>query len=110
MQTSRYNDQFTIFIADDTHDPSSDDRKVNLVILFVPLNRISFANNCIDYCLHLYSFVRGKGAIVVLASAASDTPSAELAVYGATKVTKVMFRVVSVVCCPDLPVLIRRKS
>ena len=33
----------------------------------------------------------------MLASAASDTPSAELAVYGATKVTKVMFRVVSVV-------------
>ncbi len=31
---------------------------------------------------------RGKGAIVIMASSCSETPAAELAVYGATKVRK----------------------
>ncbi len=29
---------------------------------------------------------RGRGAVVVMASSAADTPAAEIAVYGATKV------------------------
>ena len=34
----------------------------------------------------LFLHFRGRGAVIVMASSAADTPAAEIAVYGATKV------------------------